>query len=46
MIAPIGMYIRNIADIIPDMGYIRNADMNELVAIRLGGFEKRCKNER
>ena len=37
MIASRGMYIRNIAYILPNLEYIRNADINELSATgRLG----------
>ncbi len=43
MISPRVMYMRNSADIIPNLEYIRNAYMNELCAIRLGGFEKEVK---
>ena len=39
MISPRGIYIRNIANIIPNLEYIRNAYMNELSEMRLGGFE-------
>ncbi len=32
-VANIGMYMRNTADIIPNLEYIRNANMNKLAAI-------------
>ena len=38
MTSPIGMYMCNTADIIPKLEHIRNADINELSEIQLGGL--------